>query len=184
MDNARLNATNRLLDAAIEDNVDALIQATSTVRTLDVTNEKGTTALQLAAGYGAESAVQWLVSNKANVHLLDCEGRNALTYACCFGHAELAIFLMDHGADPNHADRNGWTPLMFAARTGEAFCVESLVERKVCCRQKATSGSYSGQTALEIAQEHHHEGISQLISTEEAAQKKVIVACSIIIQSV
>ncbi|MGB9068701.1 MAG: ankyrin repeat domain-containing protein [Candidatus Acidiferrales bacterium] len=48
-------------------------------------------------------------------------GRSALLIAGASGQELTAIFLLDHGADPNVADENGFTPLHFTRVSGLAL---------------------------------------------------------------
>ena len=51
--------------------------------------------------------------------LLICSvGNTALTYACCGGYEDVVKILLDAGADVEHQNDNGHTPLMEAASCG------------------------------------------------------------------
>eukprot|EP00952_Eustigmatos_sp_NYUAD-ZCMA_P011617 47102-Eustigmatos_ZCMA.PRE.1 len=56
------------------------------------------------------------------VHALDSiwAQRTAMHHAARRGHVEVVRCLCDHGADVNHSDRDGWTPLHLACRRGHA----------------------------------------------------------------
>lgn len=55
-------------------------------------------------------------------------GQSLLHQAARSGHRELAMMLIDHGADPNQKDVWGDTPLHMAARSGHQSTARSLVE--------------------------------------------------------
>ena len=45
-------------------------------------------------------------------------GNSALTYACCGGYQEVVKILLENGAEVEHQNENGHTPLMEAASCG------------------------------------------------------------------
>ena len=59
--------------------------------------------------------VRYLLSHGAHTDARDGEGYTPLTDATRFGFTEVATLLLDHKADANLADRNNWTPLMWAS---------------------------------------------------------------------
>ena len=51
-------------------------------------------------------------------------GNTALTYACCGGYEDVVKILLEAGADVEHQNENGHTPLMEAASCGHVgMCV-------------------------------------------------------------
>ena len=66
----------------------------------------------------------------ANVNSRDQDGRTPLMYAILSEHADVRMveFLIQHGADINVADKQGWTPLHFAARDHKLDLVKILVD--------------------------------------------------------
>lgn len=48
----------------------------------------------------------------------------------CFASSQVSVvrWLLEHGADPNHVDKAGYTPLAWACRSGVFPTVEALVE--------------------------------------------------------
>jgi ankyrin repeat protein len=74
----------------------------------------GLTALLFAARQGQMGAAKALLDAKANINALDSDGNNALTLAILNSHFDLAMFLIDRGADPNLAAKNGRTALYSA----------------------------------------------------------------------
>jgi ankyrin repeat protein len=78
----------------------------------------GVSLMQHCAYYGDVSAIRHLLANGASLHSLgDDRGLNG---ACFHGHWRLVQFLLEQGADSNHANPdNGETPLHAALCTTE-----------------------------------------------------------------
>ena len=51
-----------------------------------------------------------------------------LHIACDRGHPEAVTMLLQYGANPNLFTKNGWTPCMFAARSGNTECLIALAD--------------------------------------------------------
>ena len=74
--------------------------------------------LLFAAQQGDIESARILLEAGADVNDSTPEYGNALVVACASGHEELALFLLDQGADPNVTDGLGITPLHYAVRKG------------------------------------------------------------------
>lgn len=57
----------------------------------------------------------------------DSNHDTALTFSCAGGHEELVLLLLSRGANFEHRDKKGFTPLMIAATTGHACVCEILL---------------------------------------------------------
>jgi ankyrin repeat protein len=89
----------------------------------------GWTPLHLAAFFGASNAAEWLIAAGAD---LEAVSRNSirntpLHAATAGGHADIALLLIDRGADVTARDSGGHTPLHIAAENGLADVVRSLL---------------------------------------------------------
>jgi ankyrin repeat protein len=78
-------------------------------------DDKGVTAVMLAALNGDAALLQGLLDRGAAVDARTRDGWTALTYAARKGHADVARRLLRAGADPTLTDRSGWSPLMYAS---------------------------------------------------------------------
>ena len=66
---------------------------------------------------------------------------------------------LDHGADPNERDSLGYTPLIYAARDGNAGAVQVLLRH----RAQVNAQDNNGSTALMHAAEDGHREIARLL---------------------
>jgi len=95
---------------------------------INVSNEKGETALIHASKKGQIISVQYLISKGAAVDTKTKEGMTALMYASGNGHADCVEFLIDKGADVNSQTNNRLTSLMYAAGYGRLNCIGVLLD--------------------------------------------------------
>uniref|UniRef100_A0A0G4GJB2 Uncharacterized protein n=1 Tax=Chromera velia CCMP2878 TaxID=1169474 RepID=A0A0G4GJB2_9ALVE len=98
---------------------------------------KGQAALHDAVTSGDSLAVRFLISRGADVKAQNADGASPLSLACLYGQAEVAVHLLDGGADANVKEnvkffgvvRHGWTALHLGCSLGDARIVEALVGR-------------------------------------------------------
>jgi uncharacterized protein len=76
----------------------------------------GTTPLVLAAREGALESVAALLAAKADPDKTAGDGSSAMLVAVQNGHYDVAKYLVDHGANINLANDNGWNPLYLAVK--------------------------------------------------------------------
>lgn len=113
-----------------------------------------TTPLMGAARFGNPAVVSALLDLGANVDQTDGSGITALGRAVLGNQADLAELLIARGADVNHVDKLGMTPLLYAASIdfGDSAIIDLL--RKSGARMDARTKD--GQTALDLARKYHH----------------------------
>jgi ankyrin repeat protein len=76
----------------------------------------GRTALHVASMLGFAEIVEILIAHKANVNCVDVDNATPLHMAVLwFGKENVLKALLNAGADPNIRDKNGTTPLFYAA---------------------------------------------------------------------
>ncbi|KAJ7706684.1 ankyrin repeat-containing domain protein [Mycena rosella] len=92
---------------AQEEVVSLLIEHGAEVDMLGGMGGRGTTALQLASGWGHEAVVRLLITNGADVNLQGGYYGTALRAASAKGHVGVARILLQKGADVN-AESIGW----------------------------------------------------------------------------
>jgi len=106
-----------------------LVEAGAALDTQFCPDTEGLTALHIVAQYGNTSLSQYLLQNKANVHIKEKRGRTALHQAAQAGHTEIVELLLDHGASINQITDNLETPLVLACHDGYAATVRFLLEQ-------------------------------------------------------
>ncbi len=75
-------------------------------------------------------AVEQLVNNdRSLVHIRDQRGATPFILASYYGHAEMAAFLLDNGADINETDGSGNTALMGICFKGHTDIAKLLLEK-------------------------------------------------------
>jgi ankyrin repeat protein len=94
----------------------------------------GYTALMFAARQGDISSASLILDHGADIDAVSIEDGPALVIAVAWGHDELAMSLLERGADPNIADANGMTALHFTMRDGlKVLLGLNLVKEKQVC---------------------------------------------------
>lgn len=83
-------------------------------------------ALIAAAKANCITKVTELIDAKVDINRPDAEGYTALHYAASLGHFHLAMALIENAADESAATKEGYTPLMLAAKKREGAVVEVL----------------------------------------------------------
>ncbi len=90
-------------------------------------NENQATPLMLAVRLAPPTLVQELLAAGADIRAETVDGNQALWLACVGEIAENIKALIEAGADMQHVNRTGATPLMFAASSGRARAVAQLL---------------------------------------------------------
>lgn len=87
----------------------------------------GDSALHHAARLGRKDILNILIYNKkADMNILNIDGRTPLHHAAQFNHKDIAKILLQYGAHAATKDYNGTTPWLIALRAGAIEIVELL----------------------------------------------------------
>ena len=88
----------------------------------------GDTAVMTAARTGSVDVVRMLLIHGADVNAKETsQGQTALMWAVAERHWDVARVLIQHGADVHARSKRGFTPVLFAARTGDLYGVRMLL---------------------------------------------------------
>ena len=93
------------------------------------------------------------------INLRDDRGETALIVAISRRDDVWTGFLLNHGAEPNLAARNGETPLIAAARVGYLGALADLIR----LRAKVDTANRMGETALIVAVQNRHPAIVKVL---------------------
>jgi len=140
-------SANGFLKAVDNDNKEAVHVFLSCGIDLEVKDERGWTALILAAANGNEKFTLLLIHCGSHLMSQDINGFTPLHWAAYSGMTNVAILLISKGADVNHQSRFGWTPLMQACTRGHLSVCSTLIDAGT----KINLSSNEGTTALHIA---------------------------------
>lgn len=117
----------------------------------NVVDEKGRTALMLAAMGGNSEITEILLTHRARINSRDKLGNTALFYAAGGNEVEVMEMLLDRKADINMQNRRGVSPLMSASSAGHIAAVQMLLEN----RANAAATDFTGRTALMWAERNN-----------------------------
>lgn len=114
---------------------------------LESGNEKGVTALHIAANTQNPSALAFLIGKKADIETRDSEGFTPLIWAVNKGSLEVVESLLNARADPGMQTFAGQSVLSMCAERGHVRCCEALLEH----RAEVDGRNGNGSTALMCA---------------------------------
>lgn len=104
----------------------------------------GLTPLMIAARTGNEQVVKALLSHGADVNARTTETRStALMWAVAESHVSVVDALLDAGADMHASTTQGFTPLLFAARSGNIEMAATLVAAGLEVNSTGADGTHA-----------------------------------------
>ncbi|OHD62499.1 MAG: hypothetical protein A2096_12825 [Spirochaetes bacterium GWF1_41_5] len=146
-------STNDFFKAAADNNIKALELFLQSGFPVNIEKEyRGTLLVSAARANAAKAAAFLFKTGATNVNVRETwkdSGETALIKGAKFQSTEACIVLLMNKADPNIANINRWTPLMFAARNNNADLITMLAAYKADL--EATNAF--GWTALMLAAE-------------------------------
>jgi ankyrin repeat protein len=126
----------------------------------------GFPVVALAAAFGHFPIVKYLFEKGADLTAVATNGTgyNALTGAVASGREEIAIWLLENGADSNYRYGPGYTPLLTAAANGHLNIVKDLLVHGADLHAKANDG----RNAIAIAEERKHSDVVEFLRSKGA----------------
>jgi len=126
----------------------------------------GFPVLALAAAFGHFPIVRYLFEKGGDVTAVATNGTgyNGLTGAVTGGHEQIAIWLLENGADANYRYGPGYSPLLAAAASGHLGIVKDLLVHGADIHAK----SNDGKSATAIAEERKHPEIAAYLRAQGA----------------
>lgn len=136
-------------DSEIENEsfVNLLLNANADV---NIVNKIGMTALHSASSRGHINIVKRLLENKSDPNIGTNEA-TPLLLTISNNHLEIAKILLDAGANPNVKNKEGWTPLHFAADKGENDLVEKIMKNNGSFKVDVDAREDNSMTPLIVA---------------------------------
>ena len=122
----------------------------------------GRSPLYRAAMSGNCDLVAWCLDQKAKTNIkYKLTGETPLIAAVRAKHLDVALLLVERGANPNLKGRYGETALLSAANQGETALVKALLDKKA--KILPATAKLDRKTGLHFACEHGHTDIVRLL---------------------
>ena len=141
--------------------VQMLLETSGGAGAINLTDGHGSSPLLLAsAGDHAEVAALLLGVGDCEVDRPNCFGQTALGVGAAAGATEILEALLAAKADPNHADSEGETPLMVAAKEGMEGALALLLATPAI---EMDALNHDGRSALVLATSEGEEGTATML---------------------
>ncbi|XP_071958222.1 ankyrin repeat domain-containing protein 27-like [Antedon mediterranea] len=127
-------------------------------------DDRGCTALHVAASYGHSSIMETLMKKGGIVCATDYHGSTPLHLACQKGQQAATLLLLHHGADINADDNDGNTPLHLCSANGHEECVKAILySEQVINSVEVNFPNCRGNTPLHEAARWGYENIVEIL---------------------
>ncbi len=120
------------------------------------------TPLLVSTFFGNVATVQAAIDCGAKIDQPDDDGITALGWAAIGNMTAVAKLLIEHGADVNHVDKKGMTPLLYAASID--FGDESLVQLLLKSGANPAARTKEGLTASALAKKYGHTRLQKTLT--------------------
>ena len=127
-------------DAVEKSDIDTIEKALSAGVDVDQQNDQGFSALMISVIQGNFPIFNFLIDHKASLSTLTQDNYSALLLAIIFDQKEMALNLLQLGADPNIATNKGKTPLHYVAKNNLKDIAELLLIKGADVHAKDRSG--------------------------------------------
>lgn len=117
------------LRAASADDVAAMNEFSKAGMDVLTRDERGDSALHLAAAHGALQAANFLLDRKVPVDVRGADERTPLMAAAQAGQGKAVAWLLKQGAEPALKDKDGYKALMVAVRENQPRAIGELASR-------------------------------------------------------
>ncbi len=160
-------ADSTLFAAALNGNIQTVMDFISKGYMLDTVDQDGRTALMYASYNGYTELVKELIRLGADVNRRDKYGRTSLLFASSGPYPETVKVLLDNSADPDIADsEERFTALMYASAEGLIENVRILL----AYNSDPSLKDIDGDSALAFAVRNNHSDIANLLQSYSKMQ--------------
>lgn len=132
-------ASDRLVDAAYQDDITAVRALVTAGANPDVPNALGANAVAMACMNGNAAMLIYLLESGASAESVS-SGEPVLVTAARAGHAECVAILLDGGASPKSAGAKNQSALMWAAAGGHGEVITLLLKKGADISEQLASG--------------------------------------------
>jgi len=113
--------------------------------------------------------VEFLISKGANPNEVDDDKVSVLGWAAIGNNTGVAQVLLKRGAQVNHVDNAGMTPLLYAASID--FGDTTVIEKLIAAGADMSAKNKAGLTALDLAKRYDHQAMVNLLGGKTTASR-------------
>ncbi|XP_071785110.1 ankyrin repeat domain-containing protein 27-like [Asterias amurensis] len=145
-------------------------------------DDRGCTAMHVAAMYGHVDVISVLISNGGDVNATDYHGSTPLHIACSRGQQHATLLLLHEGAKVNIEDNDGNTALHLCSANGHEDCMKAMMYSNQPVDINAAN--CQGDTPLHLTTRWGYESLVQLLLEHGASvearnrRKETPIMCS------